>query len=85
MVTGMYDYDLDMEVQREEAREEGIAIGEERGIAQGIAQGEYNARIETARAALFMGMTHEVAAKLSGLSLAEVQQLANEQLTADNA
>lgn len=74
MVTGMYDYDLDMEVQREEAREEGIAIGEERGIAQG----EYNARIETARAFLKLGVvTNEQIAQATGLPLAEVRRLAN--------
>lgn len=68
MVIGMYDYDLDMEVQRDEAREE--------GIQQGIAQGEHNARIETARALLSLGVnTIEQIATATGLSLAEVQEL----------
>ena len=35
MLIAEYDYDLDIEVQREEAMEDGIQIGEERGRTEG--------------------------------------------------
>ena len=35
MLVAEYDYDLDIEVQREEAMEDGIQIGEERGRTEG--------------------------------------------------
>ena len=40
MLVAEYDYDLDIEVQREEAMEDGIQIGEERGEKRGIQIGE---------------------------------------------
>ncbi len=55
---------------REEAREEGIAIGKE--------QGERNAKLETARNYLLLGLTPEQVAQGSGLPLPEVQQIAAE-------
>lgn len=41
----------------------------------GLEQGAHKKAIETASTAISMGMTQEVAAKLSGLSLAEIEQL----------
>ena len=63
MFFGEYDYDLDVAVQREEAFEEGEA------------RGERNAKFETARNYLRMGLTAEQVAQGSGISLADVLQL----------
>lgn len=63
-------YQLRMMELTREARNEGMAYG--------IAQGAHDARIETARTAIHMGMTQDVVAKLSGLSLAEIEELQND-------
>ena len=79
MYWGEYDYATDIAVQRGEAFEQGvsqgIAQGFSQGIAQGIATGSRDARIETARNYLLMGLTPEQVAQGSGLSLEEVKQL----------
>jgi predicted transposase/invertase (TIGR01784 family) len=65
------DKNSEITVAKEEGREEGIVIGEERGKTEGIA---LKAR-ETALGAIDMGLTIEQAAKLSGLSVKEVNSL----------
>ena len=55
--------------------EEGMAKGIEEGMAKGIEEGEKNAKIETARKMLLDGLTMDVVAKYSGLSIAEIEAL----------
>ena len=57
------------------AREEGIAIGEERGISIGITQGAREAKLETARKFLAMGLLVEQVADGTGLSIEEIEKL----------
>lgn len=62
----------------ERGKTEGIAIGEKRGVAQGIMQGEHKKAIETASALLSLGVvTQEQIAQVTGLPLAEIEQLTN--------
>ena len=91
MLLAEYDYDTDIAVQRKEAfddgvsigRNEGIAIGkkvgEERGISiglsQGITQGARDAKIETAKKFLAMGLSVEQVANGTGLSPEEIEKL----------
>ena len=53
------------------AREEGIAIGEERGISMGVQQ----AKLETAKKFLAMGLSVEQVADGTGLSVEEIEKL----------
>ena len=55
----------------EEGREEGITIGEERGISIGLSQ----AKIETAKKFLAMGLSVEQVANGTGLSPEEIEKL----------
>ena len=52
-------------------RNEGIAIGEERGISLGITQ----AKLETAKKFLSMGLSVEQVADGTGLSIEEIEKL----------
>ena len=70
MILTEYDYDTDIAVQREEAYEEGL----NKGITQGVEQ----SRIETAKKMLEFGDTKEKISTITGLSLEQVEQLANE-------
>ena len=56
---------------REEGRNEGIAIGEKRGISLGITQ----AKLETAKKFLSMGLSVEQVANGTGLSVEEIEKL----------
>ena len=71
MLLAEYDYDTDIAVQRKEAFEDGIAIGEKRGISIGLSQ----ARIETAKKFLAMGLSVEQVATGTGLSPEEIEKL----------
>ena len=75
MFFGEYDYDMDIAVQREEAFDDGKQQGIAIGIAEGEERGERNAKLETARTAIAMGMSADQIAKLTGLSQEEIQQL----------
>ena len=55
----------------EEGRNEGIAIGEERGISLGITQ----AKLETAKKFLSMGLSIKQIADGTGLSIEEIEKL----------
>ena len=59
-----YDYATDIEVQREEAFEKGIS------------QGEHQAKIETAKKFLTMGISIEQVSQGTGLSVDEIKSLA---------
>ena len=83
MLLAEYDYDTDIAVQRKEAfedgisigRNEGIAIGEERGISIGLSQGAQQAKLETAKKFLAMGLSVEQIANGTGLSIEEIEKL----------
>ena len=67
MYWGEYDYATDVRVQRREAYNQ--------GISEGIATGAHDARLETARNYLGMGLSAEQVAKGSGIPLEQVRQL----------
>ena len=85
MLLAEYDYDTDIAVQRKEAFDDGIAIGEERGrnegisigLSQGISQGARDAKLETAKNLLSIGLSQEQIANLTGLSVEVIQDLAD--------
>ena len=66
---------LAAEKAAKKAREEGIAIGEERGISIGLSQGAQQAKLETARKFLAMGLSIEQVADGTGLSPEEIEKL----------
>ena len=79
MLLAEYDYDTDIAVQRREAREEGIkygfAIGEKAGEERGISMGVQQAKLETAKKFLAMGLSVEQVADGTGLSPEEIEKL----------
>ena len=75
MLLAEYDYDTDIAVQRKEAFDDGIAIGEERGRNEGISIGLSQARIETAKNLLSIGLSQEQIASVTGLSVEEIEKL----------
>ncbi|MGP1457878.1 MAG: Rpn family recombination-promoting nuclease/putative transposase [Treponema sp.] len=83
MLLAEYDYDTDIAVRCEEAgkiafaqgMEYGVERGIERGIAQGMEQGSYQAKVETAKKLLAMGLSSESIASATGLSKEEVEGL----------
>ena len=62
-----YDYPTDIEVQQEEAFQ--------KGVSQGISQGEHQAKIETAKKFLTMGISIEQVSQGTGLSVDEITKL----------
>ena len=58
-----------------EGRAEGRAEGKAEGRAEGIAEGEHKAKLELARNLLAEKMSVELIAKLTGLSVEEIQKL----------
>ena len=56
-------------------RNEGIAIGEERGRNEGISLGITQAKLETAKKFLSMGLSVEQVADGTGLSIEEIEKL----------
>ena len=91
MLVAEYDYDTDIAVQRSEERRiafaEGIEQGIERGIEQGLEQGiqrgieqgffdgSYQAKVETARNLLSLGLSIENIAQATGLSAEDIANL----------
>ena len=67
MILTEYDYDTDIAVQREEAFEE--------GLNKGISQGAELKAIETAKKMLENGISKEIIANCSGLTLDEIEKL----------
>jgi len=63
--------------QREmrEAEEKGLKTGLEQGLQQGLEQGERNARLEDARRMLDEGLSLEQTARITQLSLEDVQKV----------
>ncbi len=84
MLLTEYDYDTDIAVQRKEAFDDGIqqgiSQGLQQGIAQGLSQGELQAKIETARNFLAMGLSPEQIAQGTGLSKETIEQIRNNKI-----
>ena len=74
MLIAEYDYDLDIEVQREEAMEDGIQIGEEHGIQIGEERGRTEGNI--------LKVINQVIKKISkGCTVAETADMLEEEPT----
>ena len=58
-----------------DAREEGIQQGIERGIQQGFSDGAYQAKLETAKNLIDIGLSTENISKATGLSREEIEKL----------
>ena len=71
MLVAEYDYDTDIAVQREES----LRIGIRQGLAQGFADGSHQAKLETAKNLLDLGLSVENIAQATGLSREEVENL----------
>ena len=65
-----YNYDEDIAAQRQKAFDD--------GVSKGIEQGSHQAKIDTAKNALLMKLSVEQVIKLTGLTKAEMEQLAKE-------
>ena len=59
----------------EKAFENGFSAGEERGISIGLSQGVQQAKLETAKKFLAMGLSVEQVADGTGLSVEEIEKL----------
>ena len=75
MLLAEYDYDTDIAVQRKEAFDDGISIGRNEGISIGLSQGAREAKLETAKKFLAMGLSVEQVADGTGLSPEEIEKL----------
>ena len=67
MLLAEYDYDTDIAVQRRESFEDGFSAGEERGRNE--------AKIETAKNLLSIGLSQDQIASVTGLSVEEIEKL----------
>ena len=75
MLLAEYDYDTDIAVQRKEAFEDGISIGRNEGISIGLSQGVQQAKLETAKNLLSIGLSQDQIASVTGLSPEEIEKL----------
>ena len=83
MLIAEYDYDVDIEVQREEASklafaqgvERGIERGIEQGIERGLADGLHQKALEAASNLKRLGIAIDVIAQATGLSAEDVAML----------
>ncbi|MBO5287943.1 MAG: Rpn family recombination-promoting nuclease/putative transposase [Spirochaetales bacterium] len=75
MLLAEYDYDTDIAVQRKEAFEDGISIGRNEGISIGLSQGVQQAKLETAKNLLSIGLSQDQIASVTGLSIEEIEKL----------
>ena len=66
---------LGMQRGMKQGMQQGIQKGIERGMQQGIQKGLYNAKIETAKKLIPMGLSYESIAQATGLSMEEVLKL----------
>ena len=71
MLVAEYDYDTDIAVQREES----LRIGIQQGLAQGFSDGSRQAKLETAKNLLDLGLSVENIAQATGLSKQEVESI----------
>ena len=75
MLIAEYDYDVDIAVQREEEREIALKEGSAQGKQEGISEGSYQAKLETAKNLLELGLSIENIARATGLTEVEIEQL----------
>ena len=79
MLQTEYSLETELAVRGAEEREAGILLGMQRGMKrgmqQGIQKGLYNAKIETAKKLIPMGLSYESIAQATGLSMEEVLKL----------
>ena len=66
---------LGMQRGMKRGMQQGMQKGIERGMQQGIQKGLYNAKIETAKKLIPMGLSYESIAQATGLSMEEVLKL----------
>ena len=74
MLIAEYDYDTDIQVQRDEAFNDGLA----RGISQGIEHGTYEKAIDTAKKMLTYGDSVDKISAITGLSVDVIEDLAKD-------
>ena len=67
--------ELDIIIANRRNYRKGLEEGEAKGKAEWIAEGAYDKAVSTARNLLYEGITSEVVAKCTGLSLEEVKAL----------
>ena len=72
MLVAEYDYDTDIAVQRQESLMIGMQQGIQQGMQQGFFNGAYQAKLETAKNLLQIGLSIENISKATGLSKAEL-------------
>ena len=75
MLVAEYDYDMDIEVQREEAYTEGLNQGRIEGLSQGKAEGRNDKLIELLKKKLSKGKSPEEIADELEESLETIQEL----------
>ena len=68
-------YRMYVEDERSEARREGLAEGRSAGLAEGRAEGSYQAKVETAKNLIEIGLSIENIAKTTGLSREEIEKI----------
>ena len=78
MLIAEYDYDTDIQVQRDEAFNDGLARGISQGIEQGIEQGSYEKAIDTAKKMLTYGDSVDKISAITGLSVDVIEELAKD-------
>ena len=71
MLVAEYDYDLDMQVQREESYNAGVA----QGISQGMAKGMKEGNINTAKRMKKANCEPSFIMEMTGLSKQEIERL----------
>ena len=75
MLIAEYDYDVDIAVQREEEREIALQEGIAQGKLEGFSEGSYQAKLETAKNLLGMGLSIKNIAQATGLTELEIEKL----------
>lgn len=75
MLLSDYDYDTDIAVRCEEAGRIAFAEGIEQGIEQGFSDGSHQKALETATAMKLEGFDFSLIAKMTGLSVEEIEKL----------
>ena len=79
MLIAEYDYATDIAVQRAEERKiaytEGKSLGLAEGKPLGLTEGARQAKLETAKNLLHLGLSRENIAQATGLTKAEVEAL----------
>jgi len=75
-------YDGGLVYARQEGIQQGMQQGIEQGMQQGMQQGTLGAKLDAARAALRLRLTHDQVMAITGLDAATVDQLAGELVSA---